>query len=65
MPFKSEKQRAWMHANKPDMAKQWEKETPEGTVLPERAPKRPAPMPRRPQAKRPKRRAARGHPFDQ
>ena len=26
MPFKSEKQRKWMHANEPDMAKKWEKE---------------------------------------
>ena len=26
MPFKSEKQRRWMHANKPEMAKKWEKE---------------------------------------
>jgi len=25
MPFKSEKQRRWMHANKPKMAKKWEK----------------------------------------
>ena len=26
MPFKSEKQRKWMHANDPEMAKKWEKE---------------------------------------
>lgn len=26
MPFKSEKQRRWMHANHPDMAKRWEAE---------------------------------------
>lgn len=26
MPFKSEKQRKWMHANKPKMAEKWEKE---------------------------------------
>ena len=26
MPFKSEKQRKWMHANKPKIAKKWEKE---------------------------------------
>lgn len=26
MPFKSEKQRRWMHANKPAMAKRWEEE---------------------------------------
>ena len=25
MPFKSEKQRKWMHVNKPEMAKKWEK----------------------------------------
>ena len=25
MPFKSEKQRRWMHANDPEMAKKWEK----------------------------------------
>ena len=27
MPFKSKKQRKWMHANKPKMAKKWEKES--------------------------------------
>jgi hypothetical protein len=26
MPFKSEKQRRWMHANEPEMAKRWEDE---------------------------------------
>ena len=26
MPFASEKQRRWMHKNKPEMAKKWEKE---------------------------------------
>jgi hypothetical protein len=35
-PFKSEKQRAWMYANKPDMAKRWEADTPEGKHLPQR-----------------------------
>ena len=25
MPFKSEKQRKWMHKNLPDLAEQWEK----------------------------------------
>tara|TARA_B100000965_G_scaffold183207_1_gene152906 strand:- start:501 stop:608 length:108 start_codon:yes stop_codon:yes gene_type:complete len=25
MPFKSEKQRKWMHANNPELAKKWEK----------------------------------------
>lgn len=29
MPFKSQAQRAWMHANHPKMAKQWEKHTPD------------------------------------
>jgi hypothetical protein len=28
MPFKSQAQRKWMHANHPEMAKRWEKETP-------------------------------------
>lgn len=37
MPFKSKKQRAWMHSNKPEMAKEWEKETPKGKKLPTRA----------------------------
>jgi len=27
MPFKSENQRKWMYANKPKMAKRWQKET--------------------------------------
>ena len=26
MPFKSEKQRRWVHANKPGMARRWEEE---------------------------------------
>ena len=26
MPFKSKKQRKWMHTNEPEMAKKWEKE---------------------------------------
>ena len=26
MPFKSEKQRKWMHAKEPEMADKWEKE---------------------------------------
>lgn len=37
MPFKSKKQRGWMHANEPEMAKRWEDETPKGRKLPERA----------------------------
>ena len=32
MPFKSENQRKWMYANKPEMAKRWEKETPKGKL---------------------------------
>lgn len=34
MPFQSKAQRAWMHANKPDMAARWEAETPKGAKLP-------------------------------
>lgn len=40
MPFQSKSQRKWMHANKPKMAKQWEKETPEGKKLPKKAKKK-------------------------
>lgn len=36
MPFKSESQRRWMYANKPEMAKRWEKETPKEKPLPEK-----------------------------
>jgi hypothetical protein len=32
MPFKSQAQRRWMYANKPEMAKQWEDETPTGRL---------------------------------
>ena len=32
MPFKSEKQRRWMHANEPKMAKRWEKYAEGGAV---------------------------------
>ena len=28
MPFKSVKQKRWMYANKPKMAKKWQQETP-------------------------------------
>jgi hypothetical protein len=38
MPFKSKDQREWMYANKPEMAKRWEKETPKGKKLPEKVP---------------------------
>lgn len=37
MPFKSKAQRKWMHANHPEMAKRWEKETPKNKALPEKA----------------------------
>ena len=36
VPFKSQAQRKWMYANKPKMAKRWEKETPKFKKLPER-----------------------------
>ena len=35
-PFVSEAQRAWMHANKPEMAKRWAHETPNLKSLPEK-----------------------------
>ena len=35
MPFKSERQREYMHKNHPEIAKRWEEETPKGK-LPER-----------------------------
>lgn len=34
MPFKSEKQRAWMWANDPEMARKWQSHTPKGKKLP-------------------------------
>ena len=37
MPFKSEAQRKWMYKNEPEMAKQWEAETPKQAKLPEKA----------------------------
>lgn len=39
MPFKSKKQRAWMYANDPEMAKEWEAHTPKGKKLPEKVTK--------------------------
>lgn len=36
MPFLSEKQRAWMWATNPKMARRWEAETPKGRSLPKR-----------------------------
>lgn len=35
MPFKSQRQREWMYANKPEMARRWEEETKDKN-LPER-----------------------------
>ena len=32
MPFKSQAKRKWMYANKPEMAKQWEDDTPKGRL---------------------------------
>ncbi len=40
MPFRSQAQREWMHANKPEMAKEWEAATPPGT-LPDRVSRNP------------------------
>lgn len=40
MPFKSQKQRAWMFANDPAMAKEWEAHTPKGKQLPVRVKKK-------------------------
>jgi hypothetical protein len=34
MPFKSQAQRGYMYANLPDLAKEFEKETPKGKKLP-------------------------------
>lgn len=36
MPFKSEAQRRYMHHNHPELAKQFDAETPKGAKLPER-----------------------------
>ncbi len=40
MPFKSQAQKGWMYANKPEMAKEWQKETPKGKKLPKKAGKK-------------------------
>ena len=37
MPFKSEKQRKWMHANEPEMAKKWEKKKKKEDKIEEKA----------------------------
>lgn len=36
MPMKSEAQRAYLHANKPEIAKEFESKTPKGAKLPKR-----------------------------
>jgi len=35
MPFKSQAQKGWMYATHPEIARQWQKETPKGK-LPEK-----------------------------
>ena len=35
-PFKSKRQRRWMHANDPEMAAEFERATPKGKRLPEK-----------------------------
>ncbi|MEO5366033.1 MAG: hypothetical protein H7831_06710 [Magnetococcus sp. WYHC-3] len=40
MPFKSEAQRRWMHANKPTIAERWEAHTPKNKKLPKRVKKK-------------------------
>lgn len=40
MPFKSQAQRKWMYANHPEMAKEWEKETPKDKKLPKKVKKK-------------------------
>ena len=39
MPLKSQKERAYLWANKPDVARKMEADTPKGTKLPRYAPK--------------------------
>ena len=40
MPFKSQAQRAWLYANKPELAKEFAKSTPKGTKLPKHVKKK-------------------------
>lgn len=40
MPFKSQAQRKWMHANDPKMAEKWEEHTPKSKKLPVRVTKK-------------------------
>ncbi len=46
MPYKSQAQRRWMHANKPEMAKEWDAATPAGKKLPQHVKKKPKKKPR-------------------
>lgn len=39
MPFKSQKQRAYMYANEPKLAKEFEAKTPKGKKLPKKVKK--------------------------
>ena len=39
MPMRSQKQRAWLHINEPEIAKEWEKHTPKGKKLPKKVKK--------------------------
>lgn len=39
MPFKSQRQREFMWAQHPEMAKEWEAKTPKGVRLPEKVKK--------------------------
>lgn len=40
MPFRSKQQRKWMYATHPEMAKEWESETPKSKKLPKRVKKK-------------------------
>lgn len=40
MPYKSNAQRAYMHAKHPKIAARWDKETPKGKKLPEHVKKK-------------------------
>jgi len=51
MPFKSTAQRAWMHANIPDIAQEWEKYLNQKN-LPEKVKKKKSKMRKRMKAKR-------------
>ena len=40
MPFVSSSQRKWMYATHPEMARQWQEETPKGKKLPKKVGKK-------------------------